>query len=72
MAIIIVSIFIYRSFCRYICPLGAFYSLLNKVSFYKCEVDKNKCTNCGACVHKCKIICQISMGNRLKPILIKP
>jgi len=54
-SIVVASIFIYRPFCRYLCPLGAFYALFNKVSFYKYEVDKNKCTNCGACVHKCKI-----------------
>ncbi|WP_291565683.1 MULTISPECIES: 4Fe-4S binding protein [unclassified Clostridium] len=53
--IIIASIFIYRPFCRYICPLGAFYSLFNRVSFYKYEVDKNKCTSCNACTYKCKM-----------------
>lgn len=30
---IILSIIIYRPFCKYICPLGAFYSVFNKVSF---------------------------------------
>ncbi|WP_396391659.1 4Fe-4S binding protein [Desulfosporosinus shakirovi] len=49
------SIVIYRQFCRYICPLGAFYSLFNKVSFYKYEADTEKCTNCRTCVNKCKI-----------------
>lgn len=53
--IISASIFVYRPFCRYICPLGAFYSLFNKVSFYKYKVDENKCINCGACTHKCKM-----------------
>jgi polyferredoxin len=53
--ILVASILIYRPFCRYLCPLGAFYSLFNKVSFYKYDVDKEKCTNCRACVHKCKI-----------------
>lgn len=53
--IISASIFVYRPFCRYICPLGAFYSLFNKVSFYKYKVDKSKCINCGACTHKCKM-----------------
>ncbi|MCY6370074.1 4Fe-4S binding protein [Clostridium ganghwense] len=52
---ILSSIFIYRPFCRYICPLGAFYSLFNGISFYKFEVDKDKCTNCKACVKKCKL-----------------
>ncbi|MBU5486104.1 4Fe-4S binding protein [Clostridium sp. MSJ-11] len=57
--IIISSIFIYRPFCRYICPLGAFYSLFNKVSFYKYEVDKDKCTSCNACTHKCKMSIEV-------------
>ena len=53
--ILVASIFIYRPFCRYICPLGAFYSLFNKISFYRYEVDKTKCINCGACTEKCKL-----------------
>jgi polyferredoxin len=53
--VIISSIFIYRPFCRYICPLGAFYSLFNKVSFYRYKVNKSKCINCDACTNKCKI-----------------
>lgn len=51
---IMASIFIYRPFCRYICPLGAFYGLFNSISFYKLKIDKNKCTRCNACVRKCK------------------
>ena len=31
---IILSIIIYRPFCKYICPLGAFYSVFNKVSVF--------------------------------------
>ncbi|MCR1955971.1 4Fe-4S binding protein [Clostridioides mangenotii] len=57
--IIIASIFIYRPFCRYLCPLGAFYSLFNKVSFIKYEIDENKCTSCNACTQKCKMNIQI-------------
>ena len=56
MAVILIgSIFIYRPFCKYICPLGAFYSLFNKISFIKIRVDENKCTNCGSCAKKCKM-----------------
>lgn len=53
--IVILSILIYRPFCRYICPLGAFYSFFNKISFYKYEVDESNCINCGACEKKCKM-----------------
>lgn len=52
---IIAAIIIYRPFCRYICPLGAIYSLFNKVSVYRYQVDKHKCINCGKCADACKM-----------------
>lgn len=53
--VIVSSIFIYRPFCKYICPLGAFYSLFNKLSFYQMHVDEEKCIHCGACIRQCKM-----------------
>lgn len=32
--VVVLSILFYRPFCKWICPLGAIYSLFNKVSFY--------------------------------------
>ena len=52
---IIISLFIYRPFCKYICPLGAIYSVFNPVSVFRYRVDKNKCTDCGACANACKM-----------------
>lgn len=49
------AVFFYRPFCKWICPLGAFYALFNKISLYRLEVDKDKCTACGACSHVCKM-----------------
>jgi polyferredoxin len=53
--IIILSMMIYRVFCKYLCPLGAFYSLFNKFSFYSLKVDRNKCVSCNACTRACKM-----------------
>ena len=50
---ILAVIFIYRAFCRFICPLGAIYSMFNKISFVRMDVDKNKCDNCNVCVNIC-------------------
>ncbi|MBQ6554738.1 MAG: 4Fe-4S binding protein, partial [Firmicutes bacterium] len=33
--IITLSVFIYRPFCKYICPLGAFYALFQKISLLR-------------------------------------
>ena len=34
-AVIAVSVLFYRPFCKWLCPLGAFYALLNKVSLFQ-------------------------------------
>lgn len=52
---IILSLFIYRPFCKYICPLGAIYSIFNPVSVFRYRIDKDKCTDCGACAKACKM-----------------
>ena len=52
---IILSILIYRPFCKFICPLGAIYSVFNPVSIFRYRVDKDKCTNCGRCAKICKM-----------------
>lgn len=52
---VFLAIVIYRPFCKYICPLGAVYSVFNPVSVFKYRVDKEKCVNCGACAKVCKM-----------------
>ena len=52
---VLVSIIIYRPFCRYICPLGAIYGIFNKISIYRYHIDTEKCTECGACQKNCKL-----------------
>lgn len=54
---IFLSIIIYRPFCKYICPLGAIYSVFNPISVFRYRVDKEKCTNCGACTKCCDMGC---------------
>lgn len=54
--IVVLSIFLYRPFCRYICPLGAFYSLFNPISLYKYGIVDSKCNRekgCSACRNAC-------------------
>lgn len=45
--------FIYRSFCRFLCPLGAIYSLFSRISILGIQVDEKRCTHCGQCVRHC-------------------
>lgn len=54
-SIIVGSIFIYRIFCRFICPLGALYGFFNKFSLFGIKLEKSKCINCGKCISVCKM-----------------
>ncbi len=51
--ILLLSVFFYRPFCKYLCPLGLFYGMFNPVSFYHFSVDKDKCVRCGECQKVC-------------------
>mgnify|MGYP001180732906 CR=1 FL=1 len=53
--IVTLSVFFYRPFCKWLCPLGAFYALFNQVSLYRFYIDQNKCISCGACAKVCKM-----------------
>ena len=53
--ILVLSVVIYRPFCKYICPLGAVYSLFQPISVFRYRVDQELCTHCGACAKACKM-----------------
>ncbi len=53
--IIVASVFIFRVFCRFLCPLGAIYGFFSRIALLGVKVDKDKCTDCGLCVGVCKM-----------------
>lgn len=57
------SVFIYRPFCRFICPLGAIYGLFNKLSVFGIKVDMDKCIGCDKCMRHCLMDCT-KVGDR--------
>lgn len=54
---ILLSMMIYRPFCKYICPLGAIYSVFNPISVFHYRVDKARCVGCGKCASVCEMGC---------------
>ncbi len=51
----VASVFIYRVFCRFLCPLGAIYGFFSKLALLGVKLDKTKCTDCGLCISACKM-----------------
>jgi ferredoxin-type protein NapH len=62
-AVVLLSIMVFRPFCRFFCSLGAFYALFNPISFVRIKLDNLKCLNCGSC----KKACQIDIDVRINP-----
>lgn len=54
-AFLVSSVFIYRFFCRFFCPLGAIYGFFCKVAMLGVKLDKEKCISCGKCVEQCQM-----------------
>ena len=54
-SIVVAAIFIYRIFCRFICPLGAIYGFFNKFAIFGIKLEKSKCIDCGKCISVCKM-----------------
>ena len=53
--VLLACVFCYRGFCRFICPLGAIYSLFSRFALVGVKVDAGRCNGCGACVRTCEM-----------------
>lgn len=49
------SVFVFRMFCRFFCPLGLLYGFFNRFSLFGIKLNRDKCVECGLCVTKCKM-----------------
>lgn len=53
-AIVILAVTASRFFCRFLCPLGAVFSIFNRISLLRMRLTK-PCNNCGLCAKKCPV-----------------
>ncbi len=53
LVVVVGAIKVYRPFCKYVCPLGALYSLANPIALYRYEIKTDKCVSCGLCQKAC-------------------
>lgn len=49
------SVFIFRAFCRFFCPLGALYGLFSRFNLIGVKLDDSRCVDCGICVKYCEM-----------------
>lgn len=53
LTIIGASLFVERFFCRYICPLGAVFTIISKFRFIHIKKPTGQCGSCKACTKHC-------------------
>lgn len=53
--ILVGSLLYDRFFCKYLCPMGAFYGIMSKLSMTKINRNKDKCINCNLCSKNCPV-----------------
>lgn len=53
--LLIMSVFIGRPFCQYLCPYGALLSVFSALSWKKLEITKKNCINCALCDKSCPV-----------------
>lgn len=55
LAILLLSVKVYRPFCQYLCPLGAIYGWFNRFSLVQIHWKKESCTHCMVCRRVCPL-----------------
>lgn len=66
LAVTIVGSFIYdRFYCKYLCPVGAFYGIIGKISPTKIERNTDLCVNCKKCNKVCPVNIDIENSDKI-------
>jgi polyferredoxin len=63
---IVGSILYDRFFCKYLCPAGALYGIVGKISPYKVVRNEEKCINCGICSKNCPVNIDVANEKQVK------
>ena len=59
-AVVLPSMLVHRPFCRHPCPLGAFYALFQRFSFYQMSLERDKCVDCKRCEKACPMAVEVT------------
>ncbi len=54
-SLLLLSVFIGRPFCRFLCPYGALLGVMSSVSMKRVEVTHKQCINCALCHNACPV-----------------
>ncbi len=65
-AIIAASFFVERFFCRYLCPLGAVFTIISRFRLIKIKKSGQLCGSCKACTKSCSMAIPLYKYDKIK------
>lgn len=65
---LLANLFIERAYCKYMCPLGAFNGLFNKINIFKLKRNKTTCISCKKCDKACPLSIDISTKETISDV----
>ena len=66
--VLVGSLFFKNFWCRYFCPLGAFFGAVKKLSFFGIKRDSKTCISCGICDRSCPANLKIASAEEVKSV----
>ena len=63
--VVLLSLFVERPFCKYMCPYGATLGVFNLFRLFKIKRNKSTCVNCKACDKVCPMNIEVSKSGNV-------
>ena len=67
---VLLNLAVPRFYCRFICPTGAMFAILSRVTLWRMGKTKNECTDCHLCEKNCEGACSPSSQIRISECVL--
>ena len=67
---VLLNLIIPRFYCRFICPLGAFFAIISRFAIWRIGKKQNECSNCKLCDKACEGACHPSGNIRISECVL--
>jgi polyferredoxin len=67
---LLLNLFIPRFYCRFICPLGAFFGVVDRFALWRIGKNRGECINCRLCERSCEGGCEPAGNIRISECVL--